>query len=86
MSSWDTAIGKCVDIFGKENGGYQLQERYNETKCLEHCKKHSTLKGCTYHNGNGTCITYKGNIEKGNWDKDYKCHYRIGKMNIPDYI
>ena len=85
-SSWDSAIGKCVDVLGKEKGGYQLQERYTEEKCLEYCKKHSTLNGCTWHKGDDTCITYDGNIEKGNGDKEYKCHYRMGKMNIHDYI
>ena len=88
LANWKTEKGWCIDHNGKEGGRGKNKKGLTKRECFALCEKSSSLNGCTFYEPGGDCITYSGNIVKGNGSPSYQCFYRFigNQINFSEII
>ena len=71
---WKEGKGWCVDANGLEAGRGNNQHGFAKADCYAQCESDPLLNGCTFSSP-GTCVTYSGNIVRGNGNEAYTCYY-----------
>ena len=71
------STGWCVDQTGVEAGRNPTTWEHTEDDCFKLCLEDTNLNGCT-STDTGLCVTYTGDIKRGNGNGAYKCYYRTG--------